>query len=38
MPGVVDTLIESRAEARSGDRQPIAGRRNAVHAVPVIVV
>ena len=30
-------LLASRAIARSGARQPLAGRRNAVHGVPLMV-
>jgi hypothetical protein len=32
------TLIASRAQAITGERQPIAGRRNAIHGVAVSVV
>jgi DMSO/TMAO reductase YedYZ molybdopterin-dependent catalytic subunit len=31
------TLITSRAQALTGERQPMAGRRNEVHSVPVSV-
>jgi hypothetical protein len=31
-------LLASRAEGVTGQRQPLAGRRNAIHGVPVSVV
>ena len=31
-------LLTSRAETERGHRQPIAGRRNAIHGVPVTIV
>jgi Domain of unknown function (DUF4062) len=32
------TLIASRAQALTGERQPIAGRRNAIHSVAVSIL